>query len=209
MARYSNFSLLTAAAAALAGCGMTPEEQVQRAEKDFAAHQFTSARLDLISALQEQPSNRRAAELLARTQLELGDGEAAAALLDRLAASGSLPADGAILRGEADLLRGRIREALDHVADEATPEAWRVRALAYIELRDITAAADAFAKGATAGGPKARLLAESARFALAQGDRATARRSSNAGRRGSPGGSASYGSSCRCGRTPGGCFGGL
>lgn len=164
----------------LAACGLTPEELTDRAEESFAAHKFTSARLDLISALDEQPNDAAAIELLARTQLELGDGEAAKTALDQLAALGKLPADAPILRGEAELLRGRYREAIARVEGLATAEAWRVRALALVGLRDAGGAADAFAKGASADGPKARLLAERARFALGRGDRASARKLADA-----------------------------
>lgn len=177
MAKYSRSPfLLLAAVAVLTGCGLSAEEKVRRAEESFAAHQFASARLDLLGALEERPEDRRAKELLARTLLELGDGEAAAAALERLAASGAAPADLAVLRAEADLLRGRFREAIDKVAADATPDAWRVRALAHMRLGDVAAATTAFANGAKAKGPAARLLAEHARFELGRGDRATARK---------------------------------
>ncbi len=159
----------------LAACGLSPEEQAKRGAVSYAAHRFSAARLDLIAALNERPGDLRAAELLARTYLELGDGEAAMAALDRLAERGALPADGAILRGEADLLRGRFNEAIGHVAAEDTADAWRIRALAHIGLEDVESAAQAFARGAEASGPKARLRAEQARFELGRGNPVKAR----------------------------------
>jgi tetratricopeptide (TPR) repeat protein len=187
MAFRSRIALPFAALALLAACGPTPEEQITRAEQSFAAHEFTRARLDLVSALDERPDDASALALLARTQLELGDGEAAKAALDRLAALGKLPADAAILRGEAELLRGKQREAIAQVEGLATAEAWRVRALALVKLGELHEAAEAFARGAEADGPKARLLAESARFALARGDRAGAHRLADAALKEDPG----------------------
>ena len=160
----------------LTACGLSPEEQVKRGEESFAANRFSSARLDLVAALKERPGDVRAAELLARTYLELGDGEAAMAALDGLAERDALPADGAILRGEADLLRGRFRKAIDHVAAESSADAWRIRALAHIGLEDIDSAAQAFDEGAGASGPIARLRAEQARFELGRGNLAQARK---------------------------------
>jgi tetratricopeptide (TPR) repeat protein len=175
MTRPRRIALPLAVLALLGGCAPSPEEMIESAERSFAAHEFTSARLNLVSALHDKPGDAAAVELLARTQIELGDGEAAMTALDRLAALGRLPADAPVLRGEAELLRGHPKEALVAVETHRTAEAWRVRALAQIALGDVSAAADAFERGATAEGPKAKLLAERARFALGRGDLAQAR----------------------------------
>lgn len=175
MTRLRKLTLSLAALALLAACGPSPEEHIARAKESFAAHRFSDARLDLISALDERPDDATVLELLARTQLELGDGEAAMSALERLATLGKSPPDAAILRGEIELLRGHPDAALAAVEDLTAAEAWRIRALARLKTGDVPGAAAAFAKGAEASGPKARLLAESARFALGRGDLVEAR----------------------------------
>ncbi|GGD51768.1 tetratricopeptide repeat protein [Erythrobacter arachoides] len=175
MANWSTISWkrtlsVAALALALAACGLSPEERMARAETAFAEHRFSEARLDLATVLQENERDPVALELLARTQLHLGDGEGAVATLERLAAAGRQPADFALLMGEAQLLRGRLDEALALVADSDTPEAARIAALAHIGAGDTDAARAAFAAGAQRRGDASRLLADYALFALRNGD---------------------------------------
>lgn len=162
--------------ALLAGCGPSPAERLARADDSFADHRFGEARLDLLTAIEGAPEDTKALTLLARTQLELGDGEAALSALHRLAVLKALPQDAPILRAEAELLRGNTRAARAAVQGQATAEAWRVRALAAMRDGDATAAAEAFTAGSKTNGPKARLMAENARFLLLRGDGAGARR---------------------------------
>src|SRR5689334_22721573 len=121
-------TLILTAAVLLSACGASPEQQLADARKSYAAHRFSEARLGLLAALDAQPGDAAVLDMLARTQLEMGDGEAALATLDRLGTLGKTPADAAILRGDAELLRGEGDKALAAVDKLATAEAWRVRA---------------------------------------------------------------------------------
>jgi Flp pilus assembly protein TadD len=112
-------------------------------------------------------------ELHARNALAMGDGVAAKASLEKLPA-GKRPADYVLLLGEAALLRGLPDEALAAVGQDPRAEAHRVRAVALLQQEDEAGAALAFAAGAGASGPKARLLADYARFKLHGGDTAGA-----------------------------------
>ena len=94
-------------ALALAGCGDNPAARIARAEKAFAGHDYRAAQIDLAAALQAEPGNPAALALAARNHLAQGDGVAAQAALDKLAAAGRKPADFALLAGEAALLRGQ------------------------------------------------------------------------------------------------------
>ena len=91
MRRRPIVTISAAAALWLVGCSADPGDQFARAQDAFAAHRYDEARIDLVSALQQEPENVAMLELLARTQLSLGDGEGAQATLDRLAA-GRCPA---------------------------------------------------------------------------------------------------------------------
>lgn len=165
-----------AAALFLAGCGASPEERLARAEKAYAAHDYSAARVDLASIVQETPENARALELLARTYIDLSDPVSADAALKRLARLGKLPKDAPVLDGNIDLLQGRYDDALAAVANDGTAEAWRVRALAHIGKGESDEAVKAFAAGERAPGSRGRLLADYASFQLHAGNLAEARR---------------------------------
>lgn len=162
-----------AAALALAACGPDPDTLLERAKTAYAAHDFRAAQLDLAGVLAARPADPAVLELHARTALALGDGETAAASLGRIAA-GNRSADHALLLGEAALLRGRPGDAKAAVALLNVAEAHRIRALAAIAQNDQTAAAREFDAGQGAAGPKARLLADHARFRLHHEDLAGA-----------------------------------
>lgn len=155
----------------LAGCSDTPQERLDRAARAYAANDYRAAAVDLAAALQAEPGNPAALELAARTHLAQGDGDAAQAALDQLAATARQPADMAPLTAEAALLRGKAQLALDAVADLRSAEAHRIRALAQLMLGDADAAARSFAAGEKASGDMGRLLADYSRFELGRGNR--------------------------------------
>lgn len=175
-------------ALALAACGLSPEERMERAEAAFAENRFTEARLDLASVLQENERDPRALELLARTQIHLGDGEGAASTLARLSDLGNEPADFTLLLAEAQLLRGDFEQVLELVEEEASPEGARLAALAHIGLGDRGAANEAFRAGMELSGDKARFYADYALFTLSAGDPAEAARLAAMARDASPDG---------------------
>lgn len=162
-------------ALALAACGLSPEERLERATDAFAEHRFTEARLDLASVLQEDQNNVAALELLARTQLQLGDGDGAAATLERLVAAGRSPADLPVLLAEAELLRRNFEDALTAARELGTAEGARIMALAQIGLGETEAAGATFEAGLSLPGDRSRLLADFAIYALGAGDPERAR----------------------------------
>lgn len=155
----------------LTACGQSAPEKLAQAQESFERNDFVSARLGLISALQDEPDNQTMLKLLVKTQLALGDGEGAAASIAKLGPSGTnteLPE----LQAEADLLRGQFDKVLTGVAGRESSQAWRLRALANIGLGKTAAAREAFQKGMTSIGAKAELYASFARFELAAGSAA-------------------------------------
>ncbi|MCT2399551.1 tetratricopeptide repeat protein [Novosphingobium mangrovi (ex Huang et al. 2023)] len=158
-----------ACAVLLSGCGVDPRQQYNRAKDAYAAHDYLSAKLDLVDLLEKDTGNRDARELLVRSYLALGDGEAAAAALLKLDPA-QRPADYKVMLGEAALLRSRPDEALEAVGQVKGAGAERIRALAYLGKDNREAAAAAFAKGMISGQRDPRLLADYARFTLQQGD---------------------------------------
>lgn len=176
MKHSTRMAIPLAAALLLAGCGASPEERLARAEKAYAAHAYSEARVDLASILQEAPENARALELLARTYIDLSDPFSAEAMLKRLTRLGRLPKDAPVLDGNIDLMQGRYDDALAAVANDATAEGWRVRALAHIGKGEADEAAKAFAAGEKAVGSRGRLLADYANFQFKAGNLPEARR---------------------------------
>ncbi|MCJ1959984.1 tetratricopeptide repeat protein [Novosphingobium mangrovi (ex Hu et al. 2023)] len=161
-------ALALALALSLAGCGLDPAEQMERARASYAAHDFTRARLDLVSLLQEEPQNEAARKLLVRTLLAMGDGEGARQALERIA-PGQRSADHAVLLGEAALLRERPDEALGLVDGARGSGAQWVRGMAHLLEGDPAKARSAFARGLEEGPEDARLLADFARLELKEG----------------------------------------
>ena len=171
MTRTHSFLSLFAIAASLAACSPDPDSSFARGEEAFAQHDYRSARVALIAGLRERPENLEMRAMLARTQIALGDGEGAVVTLDRLSESDKARPDYAILRGEAEILRGRFEEAVASVEGLELAGADRIRALALLAEGDIDGAAAAFALGEGRERQDARLLSSYSRFELARGDK--------------------------------------
>ncbi|MBX7515167.1 tetratricopeptide repeat protein [Qipengyuania sp. GH38] len=170
MTRTPSFLSLFAIAASLAACSPDPDSSFARGEEAFAQHDYRAARVALIAGLREKPENVEMRAMLARTQIALGDGEGAVVTLDRLSESDRTRPEFAILRGEAEILRGRYEEAAASVEGLELAGADRIRALALLAEGDIDGAAEAFAQGEGRESQDPRLLASYSRFELARGD---------------------------------------
>ena len=153
----------------LEACGPDPLEQFARARTAYAAHDYGAARIDLMAALKERPDDPEILELMARTQLRMDDGEGALATLQRLQAVGKMPGDGAILLGDAAILRGQFQEAAAHVRGMDSAEAARIRGLAFVGEDRFEDAESAFAQGLGGSGPRSALQAVYARYHLDSG----------------------------------------
>lgn len=165
-----------AGALLLCACAPAVQDQYENARKAFAAHDYVAARIALAAGLKAHPEKPEYLVLLARTQIRLEDGEGAIVSLRRLEQLGKLPPDGAILMGDAALLRGRYEEALAAVANDGTAEAARIRGLALIGAERAEEADTAFAAGLHASGPKLALLGAYAGYRLGEKDFDPARR---------------------------------
>jgi tetratricopeptide (TPR) repeat protein len=163
-------ALLLPAVLLTAACGDTPAERLTQAREAFAGADYQGARVSLAAALREEPGNGEMLLLLARTQLRLRDADGAETSIAALARKGGDPAELARLRAEVLLLRDRPREALDALpASDGSPEAWRLRAAAWLAQDDEANARAAFAQGMAAG-PDVQLATEYARHLLRAGE---------------------------------------
>ncbi len=163
-------------ALSLAACGLSPEKRLDRAEEAYAENRFNEARLDLASVLQDDANNIAALELLARTQLQAGDGEGAYSSLQRLDELNARPGDYDRMLAEAQLLRGDFDAAIRTAEALGSAEGARIIALSHIGLGEGREAQSAFEAGLTAPGDRSRLLADYAIFMLQAGDAEAAQR---------------------------------
>ena len=153
----------------LAACAESPEQSFAKAQSEFTAHDYPSARVHLAAALQANPGNRPMLLLQAKTLLALGDGDGAGTALATLVGNNPPSAELAELSAEAALLRKVPDIALGLLGSSTTVEAERLRALALIQKQDLPGAQQHFEKGLAAGG-SGRLFADYARFRLLSGD---------------------------------------
>ncbi|RIV88809.1 tetratricopeptide repeat protein [Aurantiacibacter zhengii] len=188
MKKKLRFVTVGAMALALAACGISPEERMDRAAQSFEEHRFSEARLDLGTLLQDDADNPQALDLLARTQLALGDGIGAEATLRRLREIGNSPPDHQQLLAEAIILQADFERALVVAQALGTAEGMRIAALAHIGLGNNEDALEAFEQGMTAKGERSRLYADFARFAQGAGDGQKARELAEMARNADPDG---------------------
>lgn len=175
MNRGIQFLIVPALAAALAACSATPEERAARAEAAFANGDFAAAKIDLTALMRETQPSERTLTMLAKSQLELRDGEGALVTLEKLAKLGDPEGKVAVMLADAELLRGRPQSAIERVEGVKTPGGARMRALAHIDLGDISKAREEFEAGAVLPGEQARLQADFARFLIGENDLTKAR----------------------------------
>jgi len=154
----------------LAGCGDSPDALFEKAKASFAAEDYNSARLQVATALKDEPNNTAMLELLVESQLRMGDPDGAEGAIGRLERAGgsSGPALN-LMKAQVALLRGKPAQAIKLAAGNADPEAWLVRAQAHLALDENAKAVEAFTQGLEAGG-ELRLAEAYARFLLQGND---------------------------------------
>jgi len=167
------FALPLALAASLAACGKSPETLFADAKSHFAAQDFRAARLELASALQEDPGNIEMLSLLVETHLRLADPDGAADALARLQSKGGKGPDVQRFVAELALIKQQPQQALDALGTDSSAKAARIRAGAWLALGDDGKAVAAFEQGMAAGGD-IRLASDYARYRLTSGDLAGA-----------------------------------
>ena len=169
---------LSALAVALmvGGCGADPKAAAAKARSEFAAHDYLAAQVDLAVALAAMPNDPALLELQARNALAMGDGIAAGASLEKLAALATRPADMGRLLAEAAVLRGQPQEALTALGNDKSAAGLRLRGLALLLQKDNAGAEQAFQAGLAVDPRNAPILASLARLKLIGGDTAQARR---------------------------------
>ena len=142
---------------------------MNRAQANLVAGDLQAARLDLISVINSDPQNREARLQLVRTYLLLEDGEAAWAQLQDLTGEDAGNAQIAVLKAEAELYRGRPKNALDLLSGEQSADAHRIRSRAHAALSDFELARAELEAGVQADPDDAALLSDYALFLLADG----------------------------------------
>lgn len=136
MKHTASFAPVIAAAllASLAGgCDRLQAPEPVNAEQALAQNRWGDAARALAPQTEADPANADLARKRVDVLLLLGDGEAAAAAIERLAQANPQAAQGAewqLRAAEADIWRGQTRAALRRLAGASGPDAARLRALA-------------------------------------------------------------------------------
>lgn len=157
-------------AALATACSSSPEEHFAAADNALVEKDYRAARVELLAGLRADPTRHDKRLALARVLIDLGDGAGAAAQLDRLPATVDERPEALTLRVEAQILRGRYRDAL-RLAEKLDPaEGSLPRARAHMALGELEKADAAFASGLSIDPPNGELLAEYALFKLRNGD---------------------------------------
>ncbi len=151
---------LLAIALSLGACTLGKGDPMADAEAAFAKNDYRSARIHLLSALQENSADPAANLLFAKTQLRLGDGVAAEAALEKLADIAQYKAELPSLMAHALLLRDMPERALalteNPDPDHVSLTYW-VKAQALLQLDRKEEAVAALSDGLAAA-PNAPLL---------------------------------------------------
>lgn len=159
----------------LAACDNPIADHAGDAEADFASQNYFAARENAHKALRDNPNDAEALGVLARAQIAMGLGSDALLTLDRLANLKALPADEPLLRAEARLQMGDASSAIALLGEDASAEAWRLRALAAAQMGNTDQVHEYFAKGRAAQGDKFKLTVAEASWYIAQGNADAAR----------------------------------
>ena len=171
--------LLPALLLGAAACSNAPAagDAVSRGQAALEQGQASTARIEFLNAIKEDPNNGALRILQARTYLELGDGAAAEAEVLRARQLG-VPADQTRhLLAEAYLLAGQPQKALQEIAlapPSAAAKAARIRAQALVAIGDVAAAAGALNEALELAPKDAETWVQAARFRRSNGDLAGA-----------------------------------
>ncbi len=173
--------LLAAASLTLtAGCRQAPGDALAKAEALFAAHDYQAARVEIMNALQADPTNVKALLLNARNALELGEGavaERAVRLAEQAGADESATRPLLIRSYLQQMLPERALEIAGEEASEGdSAELYRLRGLAYAALEKKDEAAGQYEAGLAQYPRDASLIVSVARLRYAERDLAAARK---------------------------------
>ena len=137
---------------ALAACGQQDRAaRFAEARAAFAAQDYAHARSAVLAGLEADHDNRDMLWLLAHADLELGDGEGAAAALKHLSEDGASGQDLTELMARAALLRGQRTEMTTLLGTDHSAVAWRLRGEAALVDQDGATALADFQHGMAAG----------------------------------------------------------
>jgi putative PEP-CTERM system TPR-repeat lipoprotein len=163
-----------------AACGNGEADPKQAYGRGLAAleqGQPRTARIEFLNAIKAEPDNARLRVAQARTYLELNDGVAAEAELNRARQLGTPVAETRHLMAHAYLLQGRNQQAVQEAAGapaQHAAHAARIAGQAQMKLGDLAAASDSFDRAAKIAPKDAAVWVDIAGFRRSIGNMAGA-----------------------------------
>jgi cellulose synthase operon protein C len=158
----------------------TVEEYIHDAQDQRKTGRVPAAIINLKNALQQQPKNVTARILLAQSYIDLADGPAAEAELNRAKENGAAPELIVASLAESELLQNKPEQALHDtdLPDIASPEVkanvLAARAKAFMLLDRMDEANDALTAGYKVDSHSLEVVSAMAYYALQKGDQPTA-----------------------------------
>ena len=169
MKALASLVLILSAFALLSACGERGPAPLDTAHAAFASQDYEAARFSIMKTLETEPGNLDALQMLARTEIALGNADAADRAISRFVAAGGKGRVLNRLKSGAVLVRGLPKDAIALVVNDFDTDAWRLRGEAHLAMGEKSAAAQAFQKGMSAGDDLPLAVAY-ARFALGNND---------------------------------------
>ena len=163
----------------VAGRSGEPATALARAQAYAEAGDMRTARVEALNAVQADSGDETAWLLLARTQLALGEAQAALGTVERARAAGVAAGRTRHLLAEAAFAMGDVDRALDETGQsdidrEFAAAVWRVRGRALSAAGEVEAAAQAFNAALETDPENSELWVDIARFRMTTGELAGA-----------------------------------
>jgi tetratricopeptide (TPR) repeat protein len=155
-----------------AGCSNTvvSGNAYDRGAAALAKGDARTARVEFLNFIKEQPANKAARIMQARTYILLGDGVAAEAEIDRARALGVAPSLTRPLKAHALLLQGEADEALRELGSASGAYAERMRGRALQATGDIAGAAAAYDRALALAPKDSEIWTDTALFRRSNGE---------------------------------------
>ncbi|MGD8940857.1 MAG: PEP-CTERM system TPR-repeat protein PrsT, partial [Gammaproteobacteria bacterium] len=121
---------------------LSDEQYIERAKNHQDQHQYRAAIIELKNALQVNPKNITARELLGEIYVDVGDGQSGEKELVKAVDLGADDVGVKIYLARALLLQGKYKDVIDNNRDESNSEILLAVADAYMSLGDSKSAGD-------------------------------------------------------------------
>lgn len=174
--RFKSIFMSAALAMSVAACSSGSGDAVTDAKAAFESHQYSAARIYILSALKEDSANPNTNLLFGKILLKMGDGEGAAAAFKKVMSNEANKAKVLPYYAHALLLSGASEKILELIKDPSDAKSYWVKACAFLDLGRGEEALAVLDKGLAASPTDVDLLVLKSKYFLTTGDMENAER---------------------------------